>query len=108
MTDTIRVQLISEEAFVDRFESATGDSGLTTERHALAKDGQNFGLVEVAALIVVAKSVAELAKAIVEVWKATKLNAKVTVKTPKGSITVEGDSNRSVDELVAQLTPLIR
>lgn len=107
VTGTVRVQLVGDKALIDELESAAPKLAISTERREPPGAGQNFGMVELAAIVVVAKGVAELAKMIVGVWKDTKHKSKVTITTPKGSITVESDSKRTVDELLMELQPVI-
>jgi hypothetical protein len=103
----VRVQLTADKETIAAVEQIAAQDGATTERREPPSEGMKFGLVEVAALIVVAKSSAELAKIIVDVWKSTKHDAEVTITTPKGTVTVKGASSRTVDEVLEQLKPVV-
>lgn len=103
----MRIELKSDTQTIAAIKSAAEAGAMATEDRDVAQDGQNFGLVEIAALIVVAKSAAELAKMLVEVWKTTKHDVAVTIKTPKGEVTVKGASTKTVDEVLAELQPAL-
>lgn len=98
-----RFQIITESSFVHALEAIAADDKIRTDPHELHDTDQNFGLAEATAVIAFVYSIAELADLIMKVWKATKRSTRVTIKTPKGEITVEGDSYGSTEELILQL-----
>lgn len=107
MTDSIRVQVIAEKTFIAELKEAGKMDWEKVEDHTLPDTDQHFGIAEAAAIIVVVHSVAKLAETIVKVWKGTKIRSAVTIKTPKGSITIESDDNKIVEDLIEELRPII-
>jgi predicted dehydrogenase len=107
MTDGIRLLLVSDSECVAALREVAANAQLSPEPHTLPPGSHNFGMVELAALVIIAKSGAELADAIVGVWKKTRHPSKITISTPKGSITVEGDSTKTVEDLLPELRAVI-
>jgi len=97
-----RFQIITESRFIKELNDIAAQNHVRTEPHELPNTDQNFGLVEATAVIAFVYSVAELAELIVKVWKSTKSSTKVTIKTPKGEITVQGDSYKTTEQLVSE------
>ena len=107
MDQTYRVQIVADMNFIQSFEEVTQDGVIEVQRKEIDSTDQKFGLVEVGALIATFHAVATLAEKIVDVWAKTRRPIKVTVTTPKGSITVEGDAGKSVDDVIAELKPVV-
>ena len=102
MSGPVRVQLISESTLIGALKDAkTPELDLTD--HQLPDSDQNFGLVEAAAVIVIATSIAKLIHAVVKVYnEINDDNLEVTIKTVKGAITVKGKRARNVEDLIEQ------
>jgi len=107
MADSIRVLLVSDAGSMAALREIAANAGVTTEPHEIPPGPHNLDLVALAALVVIAKSVIDLAEAIIGVWKKTGHPTKITISTPKGSVTVESDNRKTVEELLAELRPLI-
>jgi hypothetical protein len=103
----MRILLVSDQDSIGAVSAVASDAGIETKPHKLAPGPHNFGIVEIAAIIVLAKQAAELADLIVTVWKKTQNPGKITVTTPKGSVTVEGNSKKTAEDIVDQLKPIL-
>ena len=103
MSDKIRVQIISEPTMVHALKDNSSAKVSFTD-HELPESDLNFGLAEVAALVALATSMAELAELLVKVYNDINNDEiEVTVKTVKGTITVKGKDAREVDAILRQL-----
>ncbi len=107
MDRPLRVQIVADEDFIQSLEQAAKDGAIDVERKPINSTDQKFGLVEIGALIATFTAVAALAEKLVEVWAKTKRPVKVTITTPKGSVTIEGDAGKSVDTLIEKLKPVV-
>ncbi len=107
MDRSLRVQIIADEDFIRSFEESAKGEAIDVERQPIDSTDQKFGLLEIGALIVTFKALADLAEKIVDVWAKTKRPIRVTVTTPKGSVTVEGDAGKSVDTVVEELKAVV-
>lgn len=104
---TLRILLVADQDSIGAISAAAADSGMETKPHELAPGPHNFGLLEIGALIVIAKQAVELADLIITAWKKTQNPGKITVTTPKGSVTVEGNSSKTIEDIVEQLKPVL-
>lgn len=95
----IRAQVTSEAKLIT--ELKTSADGMEISDHALPESDQNFGLVEAAAVVALATSVAKLAEVLVKVYKdINDDNLEVTIKTAGKSLTVKGKTMRNVTALI--------
>ena len=102
MSRPVRVQIISESSFVDAIKGVNTPE-IDVADHQLPDSDQNFGLVEAAAVIAIATSIAELIHVVVKVYnEINDDNLEVTIKTAKGAITVKGKRARNVEDLMEQ------
>jgi hypothetical protein len=106
MDRTLRVQIVSEIDFINEFKESVRSSSIEIQPKEIDSIDQEFGLAEAAAIIAILYSAAQLAEKIVDVWTKTKRPAKVTVTTPKGSVSIEADAGETIDSLVEKLKPV--
>jgi hypothetical protein len=104
---TLRILLVSDRDSIGALSAAAADAGVETKPHELAPGPHNFGLLEIGAIIVLAKQAVELADLIMTVWKKRQNAGKITITTPKGSVTVDGNSSKTVEDIVEQLKPVL-
>lgn len=102
MSDKIRVQIISEPRMVHALKN-NSSAQVRLSDHELPESDLNFGLAEVAALVALAASIAELAELLVKVYNEINNDEiEVTLKTAKGTMTVKSKDAREVDAVLRQ------
>ncbi|MGB3407047.1 MAG: hypothetical protein WBA67_06090 [Jannaschia sp.] len=107
MSDDIRVQIIADAALIAALKAAETTPDVELSDHALPESDQNFGLVEAAAVVAFATSVAKLAELLVKVYRDLNDDAiEVTVKTAQSTVTVKGAKARNVQQLIGELTDM--
>jgi hypothetical protein len=95
----IRVLMISDQETVHAISQAAAEISVKTEPHELKVSDQRFGLAEAAAIIGIFYTVTKVAELLVKIYKTLHGQRKITVKTPKGSVTIEGDASMTVEDL---------
>jgi hypothetical protein len=95
----IRVLLISDRESIHAVSRAAAESSVKTEPHELNMSDQRFGLVDASAIVGIFYSVAKVAELLAKTYKILRGQRKITVKTPKGSVTVEGDATTTVEDI---------
>jgi hypothetical protein len=103
MAADLRIQIVSEPEVIETLSRAAAAANIATTLHENRTSDQRFGLVEAAAVIAIVKSVAEVAQLLAKTYKALKGRNKITVKTPKGSVTIEGDAETPFSHIREQI-----
>lgn len=101
------VIVASDADFIAAFEVQAKQAEIATQPHELTSHDSELVILEVAAVIATLHAAAKLAKTLVEVWALTKRQSDVTITTPKGTVTVKGDSGMTVEALVEELKPIL-
>lgn len=99
----LRIQFVSEPEVIEALSRAAVAEEVAIHPHEIRSSDQRFGLVEAAAVIAIVKGAAEVAQLLAQTYKALKGHNKVTVKTPKGSVTIEGDGATPFEQIRGQI-----
>jgi hypothetical protein len=101
--ESYRIQLVSDkESIVALSQAAVADSVLTEPLEIQVSD-QRFGIAEAAAIIAIVHTSAEIGALLVKAYKALRGTKKITIRTPKGSLTIEADGSASVEAIRQQI-----
>ena len=92
-----RIQLISDRESINALSQAAAAGGVVTEPHEVPVSDQRFGIAEVAAIAAIIHASAQIAELLVKAYKEQSGQHSITIKTPKGSVTIEGDSSTPVE-----------
>lgn len=104
MSASIRLQIISERNFIEELKQ-NKSSELIISDHQLPNSDQNFGLVETAAVIAIAKSLADLAHVLVKIYnEINNNNMEIKIKTATETINVTGIDARNFEFLMKKLS----
>lgn len=107
MTSQIRVQIISEATLAHALKE-NASSEVSFIDHDLVDNDLHFGLVEVAAIVALATSMAKLAEILVRIYKdLTDDDLEVVVKTANGEIIVKGKDFETVETLMKRLKEVV-
>lgn len=98
-----RIQFVSDSESIDALSQAAAAGSVPTEPHDIPVSDQRFGIAEAAAIIAIVHTSAQIAALLVKAYKALRGQRKITVKTPKGSVTVEGDSSIRTEAILKQI-----
>jgi hypothetical protein len=99
----LRIQLLSDREGIDALTQAAAADSVTTETSEVQTSDQRFGVVELAAIIAIVHGTAQIAELLVKAFNSLKSDKTITVKTPKGSLTLEGGPSTSVEKLLEQI-----
>jgi len=98
-----RIQLISDSESIEALREAAAAQAVATEPAKLPVSDQRFGLAEAAAILAVVASAAQIADLLVKAYVHLRGTRKITVKTPRGSVTIEGNASTSADQVLAKI-----
>lgn len=103
MTGQIRVQVISDAPLVQALkEKAIPEVSFTD--HNLQDNDQHVGLVEVAAVVALATSIAKLAEILVKVYKELRSeDPEITLRSANGVVTIKGRDLEQIEVLMERL-----
>ncbi|GJH28954.1 hypothetical protein [Caballeronia novacaledonica] len=76
---------------------------VATEPATVPMSDQRFGIVELAAIVAIVKGTAEVGGMLTDAYKKLQGRRKITVKTPKGSVTIDGDGSMSKDAILERI-----
>ncbi len=99
----LRIQFVSDSESIDALSRVAAAGSVTTEPHDIPVSDQRFGIAEAAAIIAIVHTSAQIAELLVKAYKALRGQRKITVKTPKGSVTIEGDSSITIEAVLKQM-----
>lgn len=97
------VQLVASQATVDALSEAAAQATIEVRPARLSKADQQLAIAELAAILAVVKTGAEIIQLLIEAYKKAREPQRVTVKTPKGSITLEIDETVNAEALADRL-----
>ena len=104
MTDAgLRIQLVSDRESIEALSQAAVADSVATEAYQAPMSDQRFGIAEAAAIIAIVHTAAQIAELLVKAYKTLRGQKKITVKTPKGSVTIEGDSSTPFKVILKQI-----
>ncbi|TCW83919.1 hypothetical protein C5O80_12460 [Burkholderia sp. SRS-46] len=95
----IRIQFLSDADSINALSRVAAMRSVATEPVTVPMSDQRFGIVEIAAIIAIVKESAEVVGLLADAYKKLQGCRKITVKTPKGSVTIEGDGSLSTDAI---------
>jgi hypothetical protein len=98
-----RIQLVSDKESIGALSQAALADSVSTEPAEIPVSDQPFGLAEAAAIIAIVHTSAEIAALLVKAYKALRGKKKITIKSPKGSLTIEADNSVSAEEIFQQI-----
>lgn len=98
-----RIQLISDSESIDALSQAAAADSVVTEPLEIRGSDQPFGIIEAAAIIAIVHTSVQIAHLLVKTYKELRGQKKITIKTPKGSLTIEGDSSTSFEAILKQI-----
>lgn len=90
-SSSVRIQLLSDIEGIDALSRTASTRSIATEPISIPMSDQRFGIVEAAAIVAIVKGSAEVIELLANTYKKLEGRKKITVKTPKGSVTIEGD-----------------
>ena len=99
----LRIQLISDGGSIEALRQAAAAQAVATEPVKLQASDQRFGLAEAVAIMAIVHSAAEIAELLVKAFVHLRGTHKITVKTPRGTVTIEGDAKTSADLVLAKI-----
>lgn len=97
----LRIQLISDHDMIRRITEAAPPDSVTP--HTLSGSDQRLGIAEVAAIVAVVHSSLEIAKVLVKAFEQANRKTSITVRTPKGSTTIQTDAALSAADVLRVL-----
>jgi hypothetical protein len=100
---SLRIQFVSDRESIDAISEAAAADSVVTEPHEIPVSDQRFGIAEVAAIIAIVHTSAKIAELLCKAYKALRGQKKITVRTPKGSVTIEGDGSTPVELILKQI-----
>jgi hypothetical protein len=100
----MRVQLISDPETIEALSRAAISDSSVTQPYEIATSDQRLGLVEVAAVVAIVRSSAEVAQLLARAYQALRSKKKITIKSPKGSVTIVGDASIAGADIEKQLS----
>jgi hypothetical protein len=98
-----RVQLISAGEGIDAVRDAAANTSIQTQATELPKSDQRFGLAEVAAVVAIVHASTEIAGMLARAYSALNKPKKITIKTPKGSVTIDGKAGISAAAILSKM-----
>ncbi len=107
MPEGIPFRLFADKDSVAAVERAAATCGTGIEPGEAPGRGQAFDFVAAAAVVVFVNRLVELAKLLVETWKEVKPGTQMTVAAPTGSVLLEADPGKTVDQVLADIAPLL-
>jgi hypothetical protein len=100
---SMRIQIISDRESVESLSQVAAANSVMTEPSELTESDQRFGIAEAAAIIAIVYQAAQIAELLVKTYKALRGRKMVTIKTPKGSVTLEVDSSATVEVILKKI-----
>lgn len=94
-SSNVRIQLLSDVGGIAALSRAAATRSIVTEPISLSMSDQRFGIVEAAAIVAIVKGSAEVVELLANAYNKLQDRKKITIKTPKGSVTIEGDNSIS-------------
>jgi hypothetical protein len=94
-SSSVRIQLLSDAEGIDAISDAAAARSIATGPIPIPMSDQRFGIVEAAAIVAIVKGSVEVVELLVNAYKKLEGRKKITIKTPKGSVTIEGDDSIS-------------
>ena len=102
LASSLRVQLVADVDTINAIHQSAGDE-MSAEPINIPTNDQKFGVAELAAIIVIAKGIAEIAELLAKAYRTFRGSKTITIKTPKGTVTIEGDASITTETIRAQL-----
>jgi hypothetical protein len=102
-TKGLRVQLLSDSESIDAIGKIAAMDSVATEPAELPASDQRFGIAEAAGIIAVIHTSAEIALLLAKAFKLVRGQKKITLRTPRGSVTIEGDATTAEDVILAKI-----
>ncbi|MBI5716375.1 MAG: hypothetical protein HZC37_01655 [Burkholderiales bacterium] len=102
-TSSSAVQLFTSRATIDLLSQAAAEASIEVRPVTVTVSDQRLGIAEIAAILALVKTAAEIAKLLIEAYKKAREPQKVIVKTPVSSITLEIDGKVTVEAVVQKL-----
>jgi hypothetical protein len=99
----IRIQLVSDRASIEALSEAAIAESINTQAHEVTVTDQRLGIAEVAAIIAIVRSSAEITQLLARAYQALRSKKKITIKSPKGSVTIEGDASTLREDIDRKL-----
>jgi hypothetical protein len=100
---SFRIQFVSDRESIGALSQVAAADSVATEPFEVPVSDQRFGLAEAAAIVAIVYTSAQIAELLVKAYKQLRGKKKITVKTPKGSVTIESDSSASVDVILKEI-----
>ncbi len=97
----LRVQLIADGPTIASIMTVAPEGSVAP--HALSGTDQRLGMAEVAAVVAIVQGSLEIAKLIVEAFQHAERKTSITVRTPKGAVTIKADAAVSVPHVLQAL-----
>jgi hypothetical protein len=101
--DPMRIQLIGDSTSVRGLSEVAVSQSIEVYPSEVPMTDQRFGLGEVAALIAIVHTAAQIADLLVKTYQTVRSMRKMTIKTPKASVTIEIDDSTSRESILKQL-----
>lgn len=98
----LRIQLVSDRESIDAVRRSAAE-GIASEPTEVSNSDQRFGIAELTAIIVVVKTALEVAVLLADAFKAVRGPKTITIKTPKGSVTIQGDGSMPPEAILEKL-----
>lgn len=102
-TKGFRIQIVSDSESINALAQVASDDLLASEPQEIPTSDQRFGIAEAAAIVAIVHTSTQIAELLVKAYKDFRGHRKYTIRTPKGSVTIEGDSTTRAEAIIGQI-----
>ena len=99
----LRIQLISDGESLNALSKVAASESIAIESAEIPKSDQRFGLAEAAAIVAVVRTSVQIAELLAKAYKLMRGRKKITIKTPRGTVTIDADSETAADTILAKI-----